>query len=274
MIRLARAATSRPAVMAAIALLCVTAAAQAKPRRPSTMRRAAGMAGMAIIPSGAYRPLYADGDRTVPVRSFALDRSLVTREQFLEFVRSNPRWRRGAIASALADGEYLADWRGALDPGASSALRQPVVAVSWFAAKAYCEAHGKRLPTTAEWEYVAAASETKRDATGDAAFQRRLVGLYSSRSSGITNVYGVSAMHGPVWEWTLDFKGASAAGHAHHMSGMEDPREHRAGCASAAIGAQRGTDYAAFLRDAMRAGLTRRTTFEGLGFRCAASVGA
>jgi hypothetical protein len=45
---------------------------------------------------------------------------------------------------------------------------------------------------------------------------------------------------------------------------------HRVGCASAALGAADPTDYPAFLRAAVRAGLTPRTTLGALGFRCAA----
>jgi len=42
-------------------------------------------------------------------------------------------------------------------------------------------------------------------------------------------------------------------------------------CASSALGATDPTDYPAFARSAVRAGLTARSTVSGLGFRCAAN---
>jgi formylglycine-generating enzyme required for sulfatase activity len=41
-------------------------------------------------------------------------------------------------------------------------------------------------------------------------------------------------------------------------------------CASAAIGASNAGDYAAFMRYQFRAGLTRSSAQQMLGFRCAA----
>lgn len=217
------------------------------------------------IPAGSYRPLYAvPGGGAVRVAAFRIDRDPVTRGDFLAFARRHPAWRPHA------------------PQGASRAdLRRPVTSVSWHAARAYCGAQGKRLPTVAEWEYVAAASESRRDAARDPAFVQRLVTTYATRPHPLppvdaaeTNAYGVRGMHGLAWEWTEDFGGARAAPshgeHEHHHAHGSAGPVHDASCAGAAIGAADPTNYAAFLRFAVRSGLTRDATMESLGFRCAA----
>ena len=232
-------------------------------------------AGMVRLPAGTYRPLYGQpGTDVVSVKSFMLDRDPVTRGDFLAFVRAEPRWRRSAIAPLHADRRaYLADWPGDLDAGDADALRRPVTNVSWFAARAYCASLGKRLPTVHEWEYAAAASETRRDATADPSFIQRLVTLYASRprplppaAAGFRNVYGVRGLHGLAWEWVEDFNSVLVSDDSRGVGG----RDHDAYCASAAIGALDPTNYAAFLRFAFRSGLTGRSSAESLGFRCAA----
>ena len=230
---------------------------------------------MVMIPSGSYRPLYATPSRAeTKVSAFAVDRRLVTREQFEGFVRSHPEWQRGRVRTTFAEGQYLADWSTPMDAGDAVDRRRPVTNVSWFAARAYCAAQGKRLPTTDEWEYLAAASETKRDASHDDSFLHRLAALYASRprATGITNVYGVSDMHAPVWEWTLDFNDVIASDDSRTAGSGADAASHDVFCASAALGATNLANYPAFLRAAMRAGLTGRATLDGLGFRCAADA--
>ena len=272
----------RPFLVLALASLVVPSALRAgDASRRSPRRTVVGASTMARIPGGSYRPLYvAPGDASVRVASFALDREPVTRAQFLAFVQSQPSWRRDAVRPLFAQRGYLADWPSATNAGGPADLRRPGVNVSWFAAKAFCAAQGKRLPTVDEWELAAAASETRADATHDPDFRRRLLSLYSARSStlpgpvgrGFTNVYGVRDLHGLVWEWTLDFNGVVVADDSRASGSGQDARDHRLFCASAAIGASDPSDYAAFLRYAMRAALTARSTVSGVGFRCAADL--
>lgn len=272
----------RPFLLLALASLVVPSALRAggasrrSPRRPTV-----GAGTMARIPGGSYRPLYvARGDAHVRVAPFALDREPVTRAQFLAFVQRFPAWRRDVVRPLFAQRGYLADWPSAANAGGPADLQRPVVNVSWFAAKAFCAAQGKRLPTVDEWELAAAASETRADATRDSDFRRRLLSLYSARSAtlpnavgrGFTNVYGVRDLHGLVWEWTLDFNAVVVADDSRASGSGQDARDHRLFCASAAIGASDPSDYAAFLRYAMRAALTARSTVSGVGFRCAADL--
>ena len=227
------------------------------------------LAGMAVIPQGSYSPLYAvKGAERVAVQRFALDRELVTRGEYLEFVRRNPQWRKSAVTAANADRGYLSDWGSDLSAGNTSDLKRPVTGVSRNAASAYCAAKGKRLPTVDEWEYAAAASEKVRDASRDRGFIAKLVRFYTSRSStrpavvGMNgrNAYGVSDMHELVWEWTADPMAHAHAGHEHHMY-----------CASSAVGAADPSNYPAFMRYAVRSGLKNNSTLRTLGFRCAAN---
>ena len=239
------------------------------------------VAAMASLPAGSYRPLYgrAGGER-VAVAAFRLDRTPVTRGEYLEFLTANPTWRRDVIRPVFGEPGYLATWRGALDAGDAAELRRPVTEVSWFAARAYCAWRGKRLPTVDEWEYAAAASETRRDASADPAFVRRLLALYAGRAAttpgpvgrGAPNAYGVRDLHDLVWEWTADFNSVIVADDSRSTGSGVGERDHQIFCASAAIGAADPTNYAAFLRYAVRAGLTGRSTMRSLGFRCALSA--
>jgi formylglycine-generating enzyme required for sulfatase activity len=231
---------------------------------------------MARIAGGWYRPLYTmEGMSRMRVEPFALDRRPVTRRDYLRFVTTHPEWKRDAVRPSLAESAYLGDWPSATNAGDERDLERPVTNVSWFAARAYCAAQGKRLPTTDEWEIAGAASESRRDAADDLEFRRRLLALYASRKPGIpaqvsstfVNAYGVGDMHGLVGEWTLDFN-ATAPHDAHALPG----HEHHLWCASAAIGVADPTNYPAFLRFAVRSGLTTRSTVSGVGFRCAANA--
>lgn len=232
---------------------------------------AAAFATMVRIPATRYRPLYASPGTEIVVAPFRLDRDPVTRGQYLAFVRANPRWRRDRVDTRAADAGYLAEWRTSDDAGTATDLRRPVTGVSRTAAEAYCAVRGTRLPSLSEWEAVAAASAVARDATGDPEFVQTLLSRYAHRTDpvppverGTRNAYGIRGMHDLVWEWV-------AAPHIDHAAhSHETGTEHGAYCASAAVGASNAANYPAFLRFAVRSGLTDRSTMGTLGFRCAA----
>ena len=112
----------------------------------------------------------------------------------------------------------------------------PVVEVSWYGAKAFCDYYGYKLPTEAQWEYAARGGlANKRFPWGDNinhnyANYRANGSAYSYDSSSYTsytfhptwndgtypytaevgrfpaNGYGLYDMTGNVWEWCADWQ--------------------------------------------------------------------
>lgn len=223
--------------------------------------------GMARIESGRFRPLYAQpGEDTVHVKAFALDMRPVSRGEFSRFVRAHERWQRDRIAALFADRGYLQDWTSATEPGGNPSA--PVTNVSWFAARAYCAAAGKRLPITNEWEYVARADEKDVNAARATAFRQRALDLLLRPGDTFTNMWGVFAMHGSTHEWVSDFQ-AIFAGSDSRVSSRREPA---LTCAASATASGEASDYAAFLRYSMRGSVEGRSTLSNLGFRCAQSI--
>ncbi len=201
--------------------LCTDAAADAMPK-------IAGGSFESVLPP-------AQGVKKATVQSFRLDRTPVTNAEFAEFVRKHPQWRRDRVAPLFAEQQYLAHWSSAIEPGAAIA-RQPVVHVSWFAASAYCEARGARLPSWYEWEYAETASRPR-----------------------------AHELHAVAWEWVYDLSSLLVSNDSREQS---DPDALRF-CGPGALTMEQKENYATIMRIAMLSSVQARYASASMGFRCA-----
>jgi formylglycine-generating enzyme len=235
-------------------------------------------ANMVVIPAGTHAPLIRSKDEPerVPVASFLLDARPVTNAEFLEFVRSHPTWQRSRVSPLFADSSYLTAWAGDLELGERAPPDAPVVSVSWFAARAFAKAQGKRLPTTAEWERAAVAGFTTADGATEPNFTSTVLAWFArptptrlpNAGAGPANFFGAHDLLGLVWEWVDDFNTAMVTGESRGDTGLERTLF----CGAGAAGAQDLTNYPAFMRAGLRSSLRANYTVANLGFRCARSL--
>ena len=230
------------------------------------------------ISSGSFVPLYgvSETEQTVFVDAFEIDAMPDTNREFLLFIKDNSTWRPTAVPGVLAEGKFLKHWNlyeGEVAP-VQSELEMPVVNVSWFAASDYCRWRGGRLPTLFEWEYVASASDKKRDASRDPEFVQELLAWYSAPQRGSAlrvvgnskpNIWGVYDLHGVIWEWVADFNSIFIAGD----NRRDGEQLKNLFCGDSAASSSDRANYAAFMRYALRNSLRGEYTMENLGFRCA-----
>jgi len=230
---------------------------------------------MVLIEGSRYIPLYGRDSTVVEVKDFKMDIYPVTTEQYELFVKENPKWRKSKVISLFADKSYLNNWKNDLEVKDSIDPNSPVNNVSWFAAKAYCECQNKRLPTVDEWEYVAMADETTKDARVKPSYNEKILAWYEAPKTkeiliGETpkNVWGVYDLHGLYWEWTLDFNSVLITGE----SRKDVDKDSNLFCGSAAVNATDLMNYAAFMRYAIRGSLKAKYSMKNLGFRCVQDI--
>ena len=229
------------------------------------------------IPVGTLNSVLAGDAESAPVaiNAFELHATPVTNAEFLAFVTRERQWQRGRSPMTFADESYLHSWRGPAVLGNRVGTNQPVVNVSWFAAEAFCESEGARLPTWLEWEYVAAADDAQRDARADPAWRARILAWYARPSNealanvgGEANVYSVRDLHGLVWEWVDDFNALLVSADSRNQ-GDADKLQY---CGAGAISLKDRDNYAVLMRIALLSSLRAADTTNNLGFRCARSL--
>jgi formylglycine-generating enzyme required for sulfatase activity len=177
-------------------------------------------------------------------KGFCIDRAEVTVEAYNQCAGTTRCSQASSQAAWARDDRSEKAWEASLilhakqcNAAAADRWSHPVNCVSWYQAKTYCEALGRRLPTEAEWEFTARGPSDRAFPWGDGAPKPQLlnacgkecrdwhetVGLSNEAGATLYEIAdgfaatspvgafglgatpeGVLDLAGNVFEWTLD----------------------------------------------------------------------
>jgi iron(II)-dependent oxidoreductase len=179
----------------------------------------------------------------VEVDSFWIDKFEVTNADY-----------RKCFVAGVCEPEVLHDDR----PGDFNKKNQPVVFTTWDEAITYCKWRDGRLPTEAEWEYVAQGKKL-----GGAHWnQPYAVGSPIAVGSLQPNSHGLYDLMGNVYEWTMDWYGP------YNTSGTQNnPSGPQKGEGKVVRGGS-WDSLSHFLRTSDRVAKDPDLRYSGVGFRC------
>lgn len=192
------------------------------------------------------------------------------------------------IGADLAVGRHevtVAQWRACVEAGgcdgfvpeglSAAAPDRPVAGVNWHDARAYVAwltartGHRYRLPSEAEWEYVARAGTRTAYHTGatiadSAAHFGGMAASPAAVGTYTANAFGLHDVHGNVWEWVEDCYQDS------HMDAAGDGSARSApDCAVRVLRGGSWREPAWSLRSAARVGFAATLRVRDFGFRVA-----
>jgi iron(II)-dependent oxidoreductase len=233
-----------------------------------------------LVPAGPFL-MGQDGDsegaapaRTVTLDAFLIDRTEVTNAQYAAFLNENGNQNEGGVPWVdMADDEnFLTQASGTFQP-LPGFENHPVIQVSWYGARAYCQAVGRRLPTDAEWEKAARGDDGRGYPWGNTAIGCDLANYWNGNVNGCVGTpvavgsysagaspYGVLDMAGNTWEWTSTLW-------AHYPYDEEDGRED---ARQTGLRTVRGGSYdspAREVRGAQRSGINPHYGYDDVGLR-------
>jgi len=178
------------------------------------MKRAL-IASILAIPMAACSPGGTEVGEMVHVSDFGfyIDKYEVTNEQYAAFLNEKGNRSEDGASWLEDDSKHvLIEKEGGQFTPKSGYGDHPVIEVSWYGAKSYCEWAGKRLPTEEEWQQACQGRDGRTYPWGNS-FRSGIANIsgsddgYDKTSSvgtfpGGASPYGAMDMSGNVWEWT------------------------------------------------------------------------
>ncbi len=218
---------------------------------------------------------------TITLYAFYIDQYEVTNAQFAVFLNEQGS-EGGAIWLDADDGGMHIHQQGGIWQVDDGYADHPVIKVSWYGARAYCEWRGTRLPTEAEWEKAARGVDGRLYPWGNEFDGRRAnfcdsncehewanrdyddgyaftapVGFYSN---GISP-YGVYDMAGNVWEWVQ-------SEYRDYPYQTDDGREDSSGTNARVLRGGSWYNVGDCVRAALRDDYNLTVAYYEVGFRC------
>lgn len=149
-------------------------------------------------------------------------------------------------------------------------LKNPVVGIDWFQAKAFAEWLGLRLPTEAEWEYAARGANGLTYPWGNEWNPENAVfyGVTTKPVDTYANVrspFGSKDMSGNVWEWTASWYTPKG----YDPEALLDPKGPNIGNSKVIRGGSWGSYSYDYLRGAYRDSIASQFQRDNVGFRVA-----
>ncbi len=239
---------------------------------------------MLLVPSGEFTMGSDSGENDerpihqVLLDSFYVDKFEVTNAHYIKFLNEIKKNTdaNGNQLLELGDQDVQITQAGeGFELKSPEFADRPVVEVSWYGARAYCEWADKKLPTEAEWEKAARGTDGGTYPWGDEEPDDRRLNFNSNvdRTTDVgrypdgVSPYGLHDMSGNVWEWV----NTKNQGYPYRST---DGREEFD--ISGDIRIIRGGGYlndSFFVRAANRGGNFPENTDGDIGFRCIRSQG-
>jgi len=210
---------------------------------------------------------------SVTVDDFEISKYEITNQQYAEFMNeigaNSDGSYQGTEYLGMDDSDCQISYSNGHFHAESGKANYPVIEVTWHGAKAFCEHHGGRLPTEAEWEFAARGgnSATATEYAGSNNIDE--VAWYSDNSSETQlvgtkapNELGLYDMSGNVWEWCNDWYGSEYYNNS--------PQDNPQGPSSGSGRVYRGGGWlndARYCRVANRSSWSPSYSFNHLGFR-------